>query len=252
MIGPRSFDPRELGDARVDELDAAAEVAGWLEASVTDAPGTPSTGFGDRVMAALADEPTPSTVGFLVPVRRRGLLGGFTDSVRQAWASVGGNGRPVFARASALAYVLAVAIAGSALAGAATIGVAGALGIFGPTPTQTVAPPTLGPIVTPAPSEPAPEPTTGPVSPTPSPSDDPEASDDHGGGSGPEPSDDHGGNSGPGSSGSDDNSVPDDDGSESASPDSGSDSSGVGSEESLEPSDTPRPTGTPKPTETPR
>lgn len=204
MSGQHPFDPMDLGGTSAEELDAALDVARLLEASAADTSAHATADFADRVMAAIADEPAPSNAGFLVPVHRRGLVAGFADSVRQAWASLAGGGRPAFARASALAYVLVVAIVGSALAGAVTVGVAGALGLIGPTSTQT-APPSTGPIVTPLPST-LPSPTTAPesipptVSSAPTPSEEPTASDDHGGGSGPEPSDDHGGNSGPGSS----------------------------------------------------
>lgn len=202
MTGPRAFAAEELGDARPDELTDALMAAGWLDDSGSDAPATSSGAFSDRVMAALADEPTPSTVGFLVPVRRFGLIGGFSASVRQAWASVGG-GRPVLARAAAFAYVLAVAIAGLSLTGAATIGVAGALGVIGPSSTETPAPTAPLPTIAPAPSltPTLPSDSLPPsIGPTPTPSESPNATDDHGGGSGPSPSDDRGGNSGPGSS----------------------------------------------------
>jgi hypothetical protein len=252
VTGPRRFDPSDLGPGGGRESDEALSAGAWLDAAMLDVPVQPSRDFGDRVMAALATEPTPAPAGFLAPLRRRGYVAGFAASVRQAWASAFTGGRPAMVRASALAYVLAVAIAGTALAGAATIGVGSALGILGPSPTQSPAP------VTPAPTnlaEPsglqAPE-TNGPeASEEPGESDAPGATDDHGGNSGPGSSDDHSGgdSSGPGSSdGSDDHSGPS---GTSGSDDSGSGSGSGSSETSTpRPSDTPRPTGTPKPTST--
>ncbi len=243
MTGPRSFDRNELGTDRPDELDHALTAAAWLDEAVDVTHVAPSAGFGDRVMAALTDEPAPSPAGFLAPVRRRGYVAGFVASFRQAWASVGGGGRPVLARASALAYVLAVVIAGTSLAGVATVGIAGALGILGPTATQTAAPNTLGPTTAPRPTELPSSISAPPATPGESeePSESPDASDDHGGsgGGGAEPSDDHGDSSGPGSSGGDDGDH------------SGPGSSGSGSDDSGSGSGTPRPTGTPEPTETP-
>lgn len=251
MTGPRRFDPAELGSDRQDEVAGALAAARGLDAAANLPPVSPSSGFADRVMAAIAHEPAPAPAGFLAPLHRRGLLGGFVASVRQAWLSVGGGGRPILVRASALAYVFAVVLAGTSLIGAATVGVAGALGIFEPRPTQSAPPETPGPSLVPEPTI-APAPSDQPSGESEPPqSEDPSES--------PDGSDDHGGNSGPGSSdsGSDDSSGPSstssgsDDGSGSDGSDSGSDGSGSGSTSTPRPSDTPRPTGTPKPSETP-
>jgi hypothetical protein len=234
--GPRRLDPGELGAEAPAELDDALTTAVWLEAAMLDVPVRSSADFADRVMAALENEPTPAAAGFLSPVRRLGFVAGFAASVRQAWASAFSGGRPWAVRASALAYVLAVAIAGTALAGAATVGVGSALGIIGPSETATPSP-------SPVPTEAAlptslPTPQSAPPEPSPEPgeSGDPESSDDHGGSSGPEPSDDH----------SDDaSSVPSSSGSDSDDH-SGPGSSGSNDSETA----TPRPSDTPKPTQT--
>lgn len=223
-----------LLQAAIDETtrDLPASATGF------DAATEASGGFGDRVMAALADEPTPAPTGFLLPLRRRGFVFGLWASFRQASVAMRGTGRPVLARAAALAYVLVLAVAGISLTGAAG---AGALGLLSAPATESPAP-TVPP--TPAPSAepslptvaPSPSPEATPsLTPTPSPSETPDESDDHG--SGPEPSDDD--SSGPGSGGGDDNSGPGSSG-------SGSDSSGPGSGD-----ETPRPTDTPEPSETP-
>lgn len=253
MTGRRPLGTDELGSGSPDELDAARTAGTWLEASIDDAPVRPRSDFGDRVMAALADEPAPSSTGFLAPVRRLGFAGGFAASVRQAWASAFGGGRPVLARASALAYVLAVVIVGTSLAGVATVGVAGALGMLGPSPTQSTQPrqePTSQPSETNVPTPVTAPPTAGESE---EPSESPDASDDNGGSGEPDASDDHGSDGSTGS-GSDDSSGPGSTGSgsdDSSGSGSGSDSGSSSETSTPRPTDTPRPTGTPKPTQTP-
>jgi len=227
-MGPRNLHPDELGDAEGMDVQDALRVGNRLVESMDDLPITTRDDFSDRVMASIADEPTPGTTGFLVPLRRRGLIGGLADSVRQAWASVGG-GRPMLGRSAALAYVLAVVVAGISLTGAATIGTAGALGLFNPGPTPsptaprpTVAPPTAPPSIAPAPS-PSQDASEPPERPTPT----PRETDD-----GPDASDDHGGNSGPGGGGDDSGSGGGDDSSGSGSDDSSKSGSGGGSRDS--------------------
>jgi|GEM_PF-2989399 hypothetical protein len=254
-IGPRDLEPAELGTTDPADLAAALETAHRLAAAIDDAPSTSGARFTDRVMAALAAELSPAPTGFLAPLRRRGLIGGFGTSVRQAWASIGAPGRPTFARAAALAYVLAIAIAGTSLAGAATITVAGALGILGPhvpQPTLTLPSQTTSPEPSQRPSGESEPP--GPEA-SESASEGPDGSDDNGGGGGSVPSDDHGGNSGPGSSGSggsDDGSGGGGGGGDgaTASPTGGGGSEDGGGSSTPRPTQTPRPTETPKPTST--
>lgn len=250
--GPRGFEPAELGTTDPADLADALESARRLEASIEEMPIATGASFSDRVMAALADEPAPTSTGFLAPLRRRGVVRGLGASVRQAWASIGTPGRPTFARAAALAYVLVIAIAGTSLAGAATIGVAGAFGMIGPhqpQPTPTMPAPSRAPDATQRPSvESEPD---GPEA-SEDQSDGPDATDDHGGGGGSEPSDDNGGGSSSGGSrggGSDDGRGGGDDNSATGSPDDGGDGSDDGGGSSTPgPSQTPRPTGTPGPT----
>ncbi len=240
MIEQR-FGIDELGDAFGSELADALQMGRQLESAI-DRIGTTlpavETGFdvateargglGDRVMAALANEPAPAPTGFLLPLRRAGILGGLLASFRQASVATRGAGRPAPARVAALAYVLVVAFAGLSLTGAATIGAAGALGLLGPSttpspepslPAPTIAPPTqVAPV--PTPSLP---PTTAPV-PSPTPSESAEASDDNGGNSGPGGGGDDDDNSGPGSSADDDSSGSGRGGTDSSGPGSGDDS----------------------------
>ena len=255
-VKPRDLNPSELGTTEPADLSDALATAGRLGASIEDLPLVTGPAFSDRVMAALADEPTPAPVGFLTPLRRLGLIAGFGASVRQAWASITAPDRPTFARGAALAYVLVIAIGGTSLAGAATIGLAGAIGLLGPHATQAA--PSSTPFQLTAPDSSArpsgeSEPPASEASEEPS--ETPGASDDRGGSGGPEPSDDRGGSPGPGSSGggggSDDGS-----GGGGASPTStpggggGSDDGGASATGSPKPSQTPRPTGTPRPSQT--
>lgn len=254
--GRRRFDADELGDGDWRELHDGLETGRRLEGSIDDVPVRVSPGFNRRVMAAVANEPAPGSVGFMTPLRRRGMLAGFAESVRRAWSAISAPGLPAFARATALAYVLVVAVAGVALAGAATISVGGALGVFGPAPTTTHAPsdvptPSLRTLAPPT----VPTATDGDDNAEPSETPDASAGAGGPGGTG-EPGDDGGGgNSGPGSSGSgsgggDDHASP---GSSGGSDDGSGSGSGSGSGESAtpRPTDTPRPSGTPKPSETP-
>jgi uncharacterized membrane protein YgcG len=239
MIGPRSVHPDELGDADGMEIQDAIRVSNRLIEGIDDLSIGSSDDFADRVMAALAEEPTPGATGFLVPLRRRGFPAGLIASVRQAWVSVR-PGRPMLGRSAALAYVLAVVVAGASLTGVVTLGAAGALGLFNAAPTQSPAPAVPEPSIAPTAPQPTiappterPEASEPPAVPTPSPTEtenEPEGSDDHGGNSGPggggsddsgPGSDDDSSGSG-GKSGSDDNSGP-------GSTDSGSDDSGSGS-----------------------
>jgi hypothetical protein len=231
MIGPRNLHPDELGEAEGMDLQDALRVGNRLVEAMDEVPMPTDEEFVDGVMAALADEPTPGTTGFLVPLRRRGILGGFRQSFSQAWGSVGA-GRPILGRTAALAYVLAVAVAGVSLTGAAAFGTAGALGLFNATPTNSPTPPpaptVAPPTVAPSPSENAQEPTVGP---RPSPTETDDETDD--------PNDD---NSGPGGGGDDasasggdgDSSGSDerDSGSDESDSGSGSDDSGSGSDDS--------------------
>jgi hypothetical protein len=210
---PRVLRGHELGEIPAADAAAAMAIARRLEAAAMVALPTPaSPGFADRTMAALADEPGPATIGFLTPLRRLGVFAGFGASIGQAWATLKRPGRPAFARAAALAYVLAVAAAGISLAGAATFGAAGAFGLLGPAPTQTpttTPAPVVAPAVTPEPiAEPTHQPSQEPgVEPSEAP-DESEGPDDRDGGTGPEATADHGDNSGPGGGGGDDSSGP--------------------------------------------
>jgi hypothetical protein len=237
---PGSFRPSELegadgqpGDA---EMALAWSTARELETALPPETVVPSAGFADRVMAAVALEPAPRPTGFLDALRGRPGLAGLIASVREAWSVVGGGpGRPARARGFALAYVLAVLVAGVSLTGAAAYGAAGALGLFDASPSPT---PSVVPSISPSP-EPSPTPTPPEIMGSPEPTDASEPTET------PEPQ------------GTDDNSsatpkatapatpkASDDHGGASPSPSDDDESSG-GSSNTPRPSDTPRPSQTP-------
>jgi hypothetical protein len=218
MTGPaRRFDPTELSDdpAAIGEaeLTAASAMARDLEA-IAERDTVPTGGFSDRVMEAIASEPTPQPTRVFGLALRSRRIGGAVAAVGDAWRVTFGGGRPLAVRGQALALVLVVAAALVGLGGGAAVGAARLLTpdvAPSPSPAPSV-PPSPAPSIAPSPSvEPSPTPT-----PTPSPS--PEASPTDTG----EPietpeatgTDDSGGNSGPGGGGGSgaDNSGRDDSG----------------------------------------
>ena len=225
----RRFDTSELdvdvvSDATAAELLATARD---LEAYARGDSVMVSVDFEDRVMAAIADEPPPRTVG------AGGLLG-IVSVVRDAWRLAWSADRPVAVRAQAFAFVLLAAVALGSLGSLAAVGVGALLSPDGPVPTVQPAPvPTPSPSALPRPSSSV-SPSTGPTpsalptktaSPTETaePTETPQGTDDSSGsGSGSGSGSD---SSGPGS-GDDRTPRPTDD---SSGPGSGGDSSGPGS-----------------------
>lgn len=231
MTGPaRRFDPTELSDdpAAIGEaeLTAASAMARDLEA-IAERDTVPTGGFSDRVMEAIASEPTPQPTRVFGLALRSRRIGGAVAAVGDAWRVTFGGGRPLAVRGQALALVLVVAAALVGLGGGAAVGAARLLTpdvAPSPSPAPSV-PPSPAPSIAPSPSvEPSPTPT-----PTPSPS--PEASPTDTGDPIETPeatgTDDSGGNSGPGGGGGSgaDNSGRDDSGPGS--------NSGSGSEDSV-------------------
>jgi hypothetical protein len=145
-----SFRPDELVGSDVEipgaERAAAYAAARELEQALSTEGIHPPAGFADRVMAAVALEPTPRATGFLAPLRAHRGLAGVVASVRAAWlVAIGGDEgrRPARARGLAMAYVLAVTLIGVSLTGAAAFGTAGAIGLL--TPDQTPRPSIVAP-----------------------------------------------------------------------------------------------------------
>jgi uncharacterized membrane protein YgcG len=205
----RRFHPTELDLDRDAESAELLATARDLEAYAATGSTSPSVGFEDRVMAAIAGEPMPRPSG-----------GGFVATVRDAWAIAFGQGRPIALRAQAFAMLLAL---GLAVGSVGTVAVVGAARLLGQpaTPPPTVPSPSAvpSPSVVPSPS-PSVSPTPSPTivaSPSASPdqSAEPSGTDDHGGGGGSgsgsergsgsgSGSDDSGGSGGSGGKGTDD------------------------------------------------
>ncbi len=202
MIG--RFRPGELDGADepltlVDQAQALS-AARELEAAAMAADVRPTPGFSERVMAVVATEPMPRpVVAFGLAARQgraRAAFGALFDTWRLAWS----GGRPMAARAQALAIVAVLVLAVASVSGFAIAGVAGMLGrstVVSPSPQSIVAPPSEEVAPSPAPSEEpratpkpsaTPEHTATPKRSTPhptvEPAETPEDGDDHGGGDG--------------------------------------------------------------------
>lgn len=167
-LTPGTFRPEEIGGAdppiRDGELAEAYGVARALEQAMPSDPIRSSSGFANRVMAAVAVEPAPQAAGFLAGFLAHPGLASLAASVRVAWSTAAGaSGRPFGVRAAALAYVFVVLIAAVSVTGAAALGTAGAFGLLpddgSPVPTEVVASPSpdqterVGPSGSPEPSE---------------------------------------------------------------------------------------------------
>ncbi|MEP6639910.1 MAG: hypothetical protein ABJC39_11215 [Chloroflexota bacterium] len=161
----RRFDPSELadaegggpGDAGTTEMLA---VARDLETFARSESVTPSADFEDRVMAVIAAEPTPRSVG------TGGLLG-LASAVRDAWRLTWTTDRPLLVRGQAFAVVLLAVVALGSVGSLAAVGVTR---LLSQTPPPVVEP---SPLPTPSPSvmttmEPSPSPSPS-ISPSPSP-----------------------------------------------------------------------------------
>ncbi len=154
MSGPSGrFDPSELRlpgepDPSAAEQADALLAARELEALVAGATVRPTDGFEDRVMAAIATEPVPRLAVRPGSAVRGGIVASFLMTLRDAWGVATAGGRPIAVRAQALALILLVIVATTALAGvgAATVG---SLLDRGRSPAPSVAPaPTVEPMPT--------------------------------------------------------------------------------------------------------
>jgi hypothetical protein len=186
---PTRFRPSEIDSdlpaGEQAEAMAPARELEWLAATDDVAP---SAGFTDRVMAAVAAEPTPRPVSAAASATRRGALGGvlaaFVDLWRVAWT----GGRPLAARAPAMALVVLI-LAGSIGVGAVGVGALARLAQGpddSPVPTPVVSPtPPATPSVPPS-AEPSASPSAEP-SPSVEPTETPEASSSDGSTASPRP-----------------------------------------------------------------
>ena len=157
---PRPFDPREISGpdapAADTEIAAALAAARSLESATAAVPvAEPRAELTDRIMAAIATEPAPRSIGILAALLDRPGPGSVVRSLRVAWTAGRRSGGPPLGRASALAYVAAVAVLAVSLSGVAAYGAAGAInGLLGPRDSQlpltTPSPMPLGsPVVSP-------------------------------------------------------------------------------------------------------
>lgn len=169
-FGPR-FDPTELVDdpteVSASDLRGMGGVARELEAVAEREPSA-SPDFTDRVMAAIAAEPTPQPTLVFGLALRAGRVGQSLRAIGDAWRVAFGPGRPLAVRGQALALALVVLIGAVGLGGGAAIGAARLLApdtTDEPTPSPAL--PSPSPLLSPLPSpslqpSPSPSPTATP------------------------------------------------------------------------------------------
>jgi hypothetical protein len=171
---PRPFGADELDGVsglQPDELAADTRLARELQASAARVSVRPSPDFADRVMAAVAREPAAAPARAARIALRRGALGAFLVSLRDAWRVTISPSFPIAMRAQAMAMVLVVV---GLTAGTGAVA-AGALGLLDgnrstPSPVPTLQSPVPTDVATETPSE-------WPASLEPSPSEEPSPSD---------------------------------------------------------------------------
>lgn len=171
----RGFGPDDLpsaAQAPAPELAASLRVGRELDAFAAGERVEPTADFATRVMGAIAMEPAPRPMAVVGDALRRGRLAALFVGLRDAWRVAFSGGRPVAARAQALAIVLVVVIGLGSLGGLTAIGVGALLNRSdsGPTPSPIVPLPSPSPTVVPSPTprlSPSPSPSATP-SPTPS------------------------------------------------------------------------------------
>ena len=143
-LGSR-FDPAELAGEDLEEAErlTLAGLARELEGLASAAP-VPTTGFTDRVMAAVVAEPDPVPLAAAGRAVRHGRPAALAAAIGDAWRVVVGPRRPLALRAQAAALVIVTVLGGASLTGVA---LAGAASILTPPPT----PVPVSPLLTPSP-----------------------------------------------------------------------------------------------------
>ena len=162
----RRFDPADLSNDPATlteaEIVGATAIARDLEA-IAERDDAPTVGFSDKVMAAIAAEPTPKPTRVFGAALRAGRFGTAVGAVGDAWRVAFGGGRPFAVRGQALALVLVVLIGVLGLGGGVTVGAARLLN-SDVAPSPSPAPSVLPPSPSPAPSlEPSPAPSPSPT-----------------------------------------------------------------------------------------
>jgi hypothetical protein len=184
----RPFGPDELPEAETgagggepaSDVARALATGREIDSFATRDATLPSADFADRVMAAIAAEPTPRPVAAAGRALGQGRVVALLASVADMWRVAFSGGRPFAVRAQALAVVAVVVIALGSLGGAAVVGALGLLSDApAPSPTESVSPsgspsPSESPSATPSES-PSSSPSDSP-SPSASPSGSPTAS----------------------------------------------------------------------------
>lgn len=125
-----------------------AATARALEVMARRGSVTPSAGFADRVMRAVAAEPSPAPGRVALAALASARVADLARSIRDAARLLVRPGVPAVARAQALAVIVVAAsvVGGGGFAGAAALG----LIETGPVPTPTI--PVPGPSVEPSPT----------------------------------------------------------------------------------------------------
>ena len=103
-MSQRPFHAGELDDA--DPLESAELLLMARELERLDGGAIrPSDGFTDRVLGAIADEPLPRPMAVAGVAAREGRLGAMVAALRDTWHVAWSGGRPLAARAQAMAFV---------------------------------------------------------------------------------------------------------------------------------------------------
>jgi hypothetical protein len=160
MSQRRPFHAGELDDT--DPLESAELLLMARELERLDGGAIrPSDGFTDRVLGALADEPLPRPMAVAGLAAREGRFGAMVAALRDTWHVAWSGGRPLAARAQAMAFVLLLVLAVGSVGAVTTVGAINVL--FSTTSTPSIAPePSLPAVVSPSagPTEsPSPSPT---------------------------------------------------------------------------------------------
>jgi hypothetical protein len=157
----RPFNAAELDGVDPRESTDLLRMARELE-RLDGGPIRPSDGFTDRVLSAIAGEPLPRPMAVAGVAAREGRLGAMVGALRDTWHVAWSGGRPVAARAQAMAFVLLLVLVVGSVGAATTVGAINVL--FSTSSTPSVQPAPSDPAVV----SPSPEPTETP-SPSPAP-----------------------------------------------------------------------------------
>ena len=149
-MSQRPFHAGELDDAEPLESAELLLMARELE-RLDGGAIRPSDGFTDRVLGAIADEPLPRPMAVAGVAAREGRLGAMVAALRDTWHVAWSGGRPLAARAQAMAFVVLLVVAVGSVGAVTTVGAINVL--FSTRSTPSVAPePSLPAVVSPSPS----------------------------------------------------------------------------------------------------